>query len=89
MARLLQILGVLCGVTVLAVWLILGAHTGWTKTQTSTRHVDPVTEIEYDEFKPGFVPGVDFLAVGLAGSGLLFLLGFGISKLQRKKNTPT
>jgi hypothetical protein len=84
MARFLQILGVLCALSVLVVWFGLGRHTGWTKTQVATRHIDPITEIAYDETKPGFVPGVDFVAAGLLGAGLLFAVGFGISKLQKK-----
>jgi hypothetical protein len=88
MARFLQILAVLCALSVLAAWAALGASTGWTKTQVATRMVDPVTEISYDEWKPGFVPGVDFLAAGLLGSGFLFLLGFGVSKFSKKNPTP-
>lgn len=84
MARLLQIFGVLCALSVLTLWFGLGANTGWTKTQIATKHIDPVTEIEYDENKPGFVPGVDFLVAGLVGSALFFAVGFGISKLKPK-----
>jgi hypothetical protein len=84
MAKLLQIFAVVCALSVLALWAGLGAHTGWTRTQIATKHIDPVTEIEYDETKPGFVPGVDFLAAGLLGSGLFFVIGFGISKLKPK-----
>lgn len=85
MAKLLQIFAVLCALAILALWFGLGAHTGWTKTQVSTKHIDPITEIPYDETKPGFVPGVDFLAAGLIGSGLFFAIGFGISKLNTNK----
>ena len=87
MARFLQIFAVLCALAVLVIWASLGASTGWTKTQVATRMVDPITEIAYDELKPGFVPGVDFLAAGLIGSGVLFLVGFGISKLSKKNPT--
>ena len=84
MARLLQIFAVLCALSVLTLWFGLGANTGWTKTQIATRHIDPVTEIPYDDYKPGFIPGVDFLAAGLVGSALFFAIGFGISKLKRR-----
>jgi hypothetical protein len=87
MAKLLQIFAVLCALAVLTLWFGLGAHSGWTKTQVATQHIDPVTEIPYSEMKPGFVPGVDFLAAGLLGAGLFFVIGFGISKLQKKKTT--
>lgn len=84
MAKILQIFAIICALAVLTIWFGLGAHKGWTKTEVETRRIDPVTEIEYPETKPGFVPGVDFLAAGLIGSGLFFVIGFGISKLKPK-----
>jgi hypothetical protein len=87
MPRLLQIAGLLCAVAVIATWFSLGAHPGWTRTLVETRKVDPVTEIAYSEFAKGFVPGVDFLAAGLAGSAALFAAGFLLRRFTRKTSS--
>lgn len=87
MARFLQILAALCACGVILFWVALGAHRGWTRTETTTTRVDPVTEISYPEIQKGFVPGVDFLVTGLLGSAVFFGIGFGLSKLKPK--TPT
>jgi hypothetical protein len=86
MARLLQFAGLVCAFAVIIAWFSLGAHRGWTRTLVETRKVDPVTEIEYAEFSKGFVPGVDFLAVGLAGSAAVFATGFFLRRFQPSKN---
>jgi hypothetical protein len=56
----------------LGLWVGLAGTLGWTKTQTPIERVDPVTEIKYVEWKPGFVPGVEFLAVGVGGAVIIF-----------------
>lgn len=86
MKNVLLLLAALCAVAVLGVWFALGAHTGWTKTSVAIQKVDPVTEISYAEYENRFVPGVDFLAAGLIGSGLLGAAGLLLSKLQHKKS---
>lgn len=84
MAKFLQIFAILCALAVAGLWFGLGANKGWSKTQIETKRIDPVTEIPYSEFQPGFIPGVDFLAAGLAGSAVLFAAGFALSKLKPK-----
>lgn len=81
MANLLRILSLVLTVMVILVWAMLGAHLGWSQTRVPTERVDPITEIKFTEYEDRFVPGVDFLAVGLAGS-----LGLGVigSLLARK-----
>ena len=62
-------------------WLFGGPNLGWTKTSVERWQRDPVTEIDYPVIEPRFLPGVDFLAAGLAVAVLLL----GASFLGRKK----
>lgn len=87
MARFLQIFAVLCALAVFGLWFGLGKNTGWSKNEIVTMKLDPITEISYPETKPGFVPGVDFLAAGLIGSGLIFAVGLAISRFKPKPKT--
>lgn len=87
MAKLLQILAVFCALAVAGLWFVLGANTGWSRHQIETKKTDPVTEIEYSDYQPGFIPGLDFLGAGLLGSGLIFAVGFAISKFTPKSKT--
>ena len=64
----------------LGLWLSFGAGRGWTKTSQAIERIDPVTDLRYPEYKNGFFPGVDFLAVSLVISAVLF----GSSWLVRK-----
>lgn len=54
------------------VWFSLGGTLGWTKTSIAETKTDPVTEIEYVEYRDGFVPGIEFLALGVCGAVILF-----------------
>jgi hypothetical protein len=85
MGRLAIILSLAGFLAVISAWLVLGAHTGWTRMKIETKKVDPVTEIEFVEYRPGFVPGVDFLAAGLGGCTLL--LGAGLILSRRRSKT--
>ena len=69
--RLLALIFALC---VILAWFGLGANRGWTKTAEVIKKVDPVTEIEFVEYQKKFIPGVDFIAVGLIGAGVFFAL---------------
>ena len=82
MKRTLQMVAAAVALAGIAVWLSMGAGRGWTKTSVAIERVDPVTDIHYSEYKNGFFPGVDFLAVSLAASVVLF----GSSWLVRGKN---
>jgi hypothetical protein len=71
MKRTLQVLAALVATGVVAIWLVTGAHRGWTKTNLQTMTLDEVTGIESPTYKNGFVAGVDFLGAGvLAAAGL-------------------
>jgi len=56
----------------LGLWAGLGGRFGWTETQVAERRVDPVSGIERMESHPTFVPGVEFLALGVGGAILIF-----------------
>ena len=59
-------------IVTLGIWAALGAHAGWTKNRVQEKHTDEITGIEHTVWSDRWVPGVDFVAVGLAlSSGLL------------------
>ena len=55
----------------IALWLVLGANRGWTKTSVAIVTHDELTGLEGRTYKKRFVPGIDFLGVALAGAGVL------------------
>jgi len=85
--KALRILAIVAALAVVATWAALGAHRGWTMTEVPVKKIDPITDIEFTEYDHRFVPGVDFLATGLLGSGALFALTIFISKLQTKSKS--
>lgn len=88
MIQALRWLAAICAVGVVLAWFALGAHRGWTKTSVAIEKIDPVTEIVGYEMQSRFVPGVDFLVVGLGGSAGIFVLSLVLSKFLTKKNHP-
>lgn len=70
---------VLLAVATLAVWLVTGAHRGFTQTSVAVEKTDEVTGLSYREYEPRFVAGVEVLGAGL-GAALLLL---GLSRLCR------
>lgn len=71
MKRTLQTLSAVIVFAVVIVWAGKGANTGWTKNKAQIKTIDPVTEIEQIEWKNDFVPGLDFLGVGLFSAAAL------------------
>lgn len=57
-------------------WLFGGPNLGWTRTQEAIPRKDPVTEIEYVEWRSNFVPGVDFLGASLLVSAATLSLSW-------------
>ena len=54
-------------------WAGLGGSMGWTKTKIQIQgRPDPVTGIAPLEWRSAFVPGVEFLALGVGGAVLIF-----------------
>jgi hypothetical protein len=74
--RTLRILAVLLVVAAAGFWLVAGANRGWTKTRVPRKTLDEVTGIEGVTYAPRFVPGLDFLALALAASGVLAGVSF-------------
>jgi hypothetical protein len=72
MKRFLLLASVAVVIATLAIWAALGANTGWTKNRVQETHTDGITGIEHAVWTERWVPGIDFVAVGLAcSSGLL------------------
>ena len=74
MTALLRVLAVLSAVAIIACWLSLGAHMGWSQTLVPVIKTDPVTEIEFTYYESRFLPGLDFLGAGLLGAAAIFAL---------------
>ena len=83
MPKLFLILGGVCLVAVVATWFSLGADRGWSQTLVPVAKVDPVTELEFTEYEKRFVPGLDFLVAGSAGSLFLVALGLFLGRFAR------
>ena len=79
----LRILGLFCASCTVGIWLLCGADPGWTKTSVAIQKTDEITGIGYTVIEERFIPGVDFLVAGLAGSA--FLAGLGFLPTLRKK----
>jgi hypothetical protein len=79
--RILQLFGALVILAGLAVWLIKGANTGWTKTSVPVKTLDEITGIEEIAYKEAFMPGLDFLGGTVLAGGILI----GASLFFRKK----
>jgi hypothetical protein len=80
-------LAVLSAVAIIACWLALGAHMGWSQTRVPVPKTDPVTESAFTEYEQRFLPGLDFLAAGLLGSAAIFALtvfGPGVRRNQKR-----
>lgn len=67
----------------IAWWWQAGSNQGWTKTSVTEMKFDEITEISYPVSVERFVPGVDLLAVAVAGSVLLSGAGLFLNKRRR------
>ncbi len=76
---------VLILVVTVAIWAGMGAKIGWTQTSVEVREADPVTGIEGVTYRDQFVPGVEFLAVGVLGAGLIFAFTLFVPMTKTKK----
>jgi len=82
MRRILRICALGLAMFSLLLWLLLGANRGWTKTTVTKWQKDPVTEIEGPVIEKKFVPGVDLLALSLAGALALFIASLFVQKTK-------
>jgi hypothetical protein len=71
MRLLLQLLAGVLALGALTLWLVTGAHRGWTQTTVQKRTMDDVTGIEGITYEHRFVMGLEFLGLAGLGAGLL------------------
>jgi len=80
-------LALLVFLAALGLWLATGAHWGWTKTKVPVKRTDEVTGITVDDYRKGFVAGVDFLGAAWLGSGILAGASFLFCKPQAQTSS--
>lgn len=88
MRNVLRAFALLLLLGTVGVWAGLGGTLGWTKNQIVERSTDPVTGIEFAEYRPGFVPGVEFLALGVGGAVLIFAATLFVRVTPKSQETP-
>jgi hypothetical protein len=71
---LLRALAALSAVAIVACWISLGAHLGWSQTRIPVQRTDAVTATTFTDYEERVLPGVDFLVAGLLGSASIFAL---------------
>ena len=71
---LLRALAALSAVAIVACWISLGAHMGWSQTRIPIQKTDVVTATTFTDYEERFLPGVDFLVAGLLGFAAIFAL---------------
>ena len=89
MKKTLRIIAVLIALLAAGYWFGTGANLGWTKTQVPVKTVDEVTGIEGFSYEKKFVPGVDFVAVGVGAGVLLFAISFAFKNKNQKLTAST
>jgi len=80
----LRLAGMGLALVTVVLWLFGGPNLGWTKTSVPVEKFDEVSKISYKDWEKRFLPGVDFVAAGLAAGAVLF----GASFLFHKKPAP-
>ena len=65
-----------------AVWAVKGAHWGYTRDSEFVETPDPVTGLTKLTPRDVWIPGVDFLALGVGAAILLFV---ALKLIQRKR----
>ena len=81
MRTVLRLAALFIALVTLVLWLFGGPNMGWTTTTEMMKTKDPVTGLETKNGETGFLPGLDFLVAGLAGSSVVW----GLSFVARKK----
>jgi len=76
----LRVAALVLALFVAGFWFFRGHNTGWTKNRVTTFVTDPVTGIQGPVEQKQFVPGVDFLGLGLGLAALQFASSFIVRK---------
>lgn len=72
-ARLaLSLIAAFCLVFSIVYWVNKGAHTGWSMDRVPIEQLDEITGIEYITYDDRFVPGIEWLGVGIGIATLFF-----------------
>jgi len=71
-------------VVALVCWLAFGENRIWTQTTVTRWQKDPVTEIDGPVIEKQFVPGLDLVAVCVAGALAMFFASLFVSKTKNK-----
>lgn len=66
---LLRGFGIILALGVFCYWFAAGQNTGWTKDKIEVHQIDEITGIEYITYQNHFLPGIEFLVIGI-GFGL-------------------
>lgn len=69
--RVLRISALVIALATVATWISTGAHRGWTRTSIVELRFDEITGIEYPVTRPGFIAGLEVLALGTATAAAL------------------
>lgn len=86
MKKIVQMTALLILTGSITIWVLMGANTGWTTTETEVHKVDEITGIEYTEYIPELIPGIELLIVGIVTALLVMGISFFI-KNSRKITT--
>jgi hypothetical protein len=88
MKQPLKIASLLVVLATVTYWAATGLNLGWSKTSVPITVLDEITGIEGVTYADKFVPGVDFLGVGLALAAVLTAVSF-LSKTKPTKTSTT
>jgi hypothetical protein len=76
----LRVAALVLALFVTGFWFARGHHTGYTVNTVTTFVTDPVTGIQGPVEQKTFIPGVDFLGIGLGLAALQFASSFLVRK---------
>jgi hypothetical protein len=86
-ARGLRVLAIVIVVAFVIFWFARGGRTGWSQDRVPVKQVDELTGLESITYENRYVPGADFLAIGIGISVTLLAVSF--LPLFRKNIPPT
>jgi hypothetical protein len=72
----IRLLAFLVALVTVVLWFFGGPNLGWTKTSVPIKTVEEATGLDVVVWEKRFLPGVDFLAGGLAAGAALCGLSF-------------